>query len=894
MAKKAFVFVLTLVLALALLAPGFADATIIENFAPAGASERITDSPGVNPPWLNQTFTAAADERVCNISYVTSATTGANYPTSKMKIEIINSSGTQGATNFTILWDADATERNASLTSCINLRNGGSYKIVFTINQSKYFGLMAQSPNPYGGGSLTRYDNQWDASTPVSANIKLWNDQATGPDTIAPSVSVSFPQNNSFLNPSISNLSVFSSDNSGVANVTIYGNWSTSDCYQESTNITDQGGNDGSCGLSYNGSYSFNPSAASFNNPAFLVDGDNNSISLFTGAAPYFDIVYYKPASLVSSAVWTTYFNSSNLATTASALNFSCFQEANVTLRINKTAANNQKDWWCWTGAYWEHLGGPYFFSQSVREEHITWVVGAEPIQTVYSPANNTNSSFRVFGLENGAYSWYAVACDNANNCSATGNYTFFVDNSGPILSNFTTSPNQTLIQQGSPISFNLTVNDVNLTSLIFSFGNGTNYSLSTNGSGNYALQFGEIQPIAYNYTWFATDGAGMVASSPVFYILGFIPYLGGCGTLANTTVLNFSFFDEESLLSANATVEWNGTITSVGLSVGTNGTNTSYSVPFCFYPSIGNFTANLLLNYYNASSSQRQYYVVQLNLNNASQNDIPLYLLNSGETANITVKVMDGGLEIPAFVQFQRYYTSTNQYRAVSMVKTAEGLGGALAKLRPYDVWYRVVVISPETGNAIKVFEPVRITTTDLIFDVSSGTALDYWNYAGKVSGSCQFANSSGTISCTVVNGEGLATASAFTVTKEGPLADIPVCSQSSTTAGTTYLCNVGNSTGNTYGYTLSATVQGKTVTINAGSITGQQTGNFGNVGLLLTVFVIVGVAAMGAINPAVMVVLAILGIFVSQISGLALITRTALISLAAVGGILIYRMRT
>jgi hypothetical protein len=761
---------------------------------------------------------------------------------------------------------------------------------------------IPSAPN-YTGGQM------WSEATSYpTGDIQalIWGD-VPGVDSVLPRVNVTVPLNGSFLNPSATNISIYASDNVGLANVTVVGNWTPSYnwCLQETANKSES--YDGTCRLNYNGAYllggNWFPGVDNLGN---MIDG-----IYFTGANPqeppptqiaYFYINYTKPSNAQSTSQWQSrpsalgFFSNEKNQSIPSG----CWGQNPLQFRI--TAVYNQTTpaptGWvageCYSGSGYTLIFNATNFGSYFEEEGMYWNASLIPSSSIVitSPTNNTYVQFNLSGLADGPYQLYATACDTAGNCNATSNYTFNTDSTFPVLSNEQSIPNVTTIQQNAPITFNVTATDTNLQSVWLELGNGTNLTATHLSGGYYGVYLGSLKVGAYSWRFWANDSAGNYLSTSPHSITSYAPILGVCSpTLSNTTVLNFTFYDEEALTMANATLQWNGSINSIGLDIGMNGTNSGYSVPFCIYPSDATYTANLLFNYFNASSSTRQYYIVNANLPNTT-NNISLFLLPFPSTANITVRVIQNGQDIVSVVQFQRYYVPTNTYRIVSMVKTAGDTSGSVAKLRPYDVWYRVVILVD--GAAVATYDPVRITTDSLTFDVTNGQIGRFWTTYGTVSGSCLFVNSSNTISCSVTDSSGVSTQSEMVVKQKNALSETTICDQTSTTPGVTYLCHLGNSTDKTYSYLLTAVVSGDTMTLDSGTLTGEQSKPFSNTGLLLMGFIVLGIAMAGAINPASMIFMAFLGVFISQFSGLAIVTNAALIGLAIVGGLLVYRVRT
>lgn len=530
------------------------------------------------------------------------------------------------------------------------------------------------------------------------------------------------------------------------------------------------------------------------------------------------------------------------------------------------------------------------------------WDCASNFTKTISSPTNNTNTTFNMSRFSNNTwvfdayYFWWASGCDTSNNCTTTDRYVLRNDATYPIFTNVnTTSTPSEYVQVGAPISFNATITDANLSAVWLQLSNGTNYTFAVSGT-NYSLSFSSLPAGQYNYTWWANDTAFNSNHSATYPLTSYTVYLGACGTTSNTTALNMSFFYEEDWSKINQTLEWNGTITAFGMNFYTNGSQTGQYVPICIYPSFGlNYNVTMMFNYFNDTFVTRQYYLYQAALVTATSN-LSLYNLKTGEETNVTVAVTDSN-GLPAndvYVSFQRYYVPTNAYKTVAMMLTS-GLGDGVVHLRCDDVWYRVT--GTQYGQVVFSYYPVQIDCDDPSLSLSTSASAygTYWLYYSSVAANCDVNLTSEVVTCGVTDTTGMATSSRMIVAELGALTNTSVCdSTSGGTAATTFTCALGNTTDKNYVYGVSAVIGGNTYILKSGSFSGNRTNEYGSVGYILAVFIIISVGIAGLFNPAAFVVMTVLGIVAASYFGFFPFGLGALIAIGLVGGIIMVAIKT
>lgn len=266
------------------------------------------------------------------------------------------------------------------------------------------------------------------------------------------------------------------------------------------------------------------------------------------------------------------------------------------------------------------------------------------------------------------------------------------------------------------------TINASGMTSATLNY-NGTTYPATI--SGNIASKTINIPTVAQNRSFFWELNSASYNSS-VFYqnVRGML--LGLCNASNNVTYVNFTFKDEETLTSINASITQayftkyyfgDGTYYKTLLYSNTT-ENTNY--PFCFYPSDKTLSVVLdTLQYTSAGYYQRSYYFSGTYTNTTTQNT--LYLLSTGgygglvsfqvatvaispisgasvtvqrEIAGVWTTVGTGSTDSSGLVSF--YLSSTSDH-IITVSKT--GYTTTTVTIRPVQSLYTITLGSGTTG---------------------------------------------------------------------------------------------------------------------------------------------------------------------------------------------------
>lgn len=283
--------------------------------------------------------------------------------------------------------------------------------------------------------------------------------------------------------------------------------------------------------------------------------------------------------------------------------------------------------------------------------------------------------------------------------------------------------------------------------------------------------------------------------------------YIGNCvDGISEQQTLSLSVFDESTFVLINATVDISFSVTADGYTY----ENYTFSYinttkGFCIYPTWAAYMGNVNIKY-NSSGYDPRYYFLYPTLTNATQN-LNLYLLSStlSYVATISVYNTNGIPYENAFVDVQRYYPETLSYISTTQVQT-DYEGKATAYIIPNTVYYRFVVKDP-SGNALKQFtskiitcNPSDYTCPPYKIDLYLADAPTFiWMSYYDATFTCS--NTTLLLSCTVIySNNAMSNTSLIVQNSTGST----ICSSSAFTSSATLVCNLGNTTGQTYFYWL------------------------------------------------------------------------------------------
>ena len=433
-------------------------------------------------------------------------------------------------------------------------------------------------------------------ATNVILGVTGWSNYSIGDVAPVIGLSVIYPTGNinvtqnAFFNVTL-NVSC-TSGSCGSVNVSL-DTATYSMCYQESANTSNQGGNDGSCGLSYGGSYAW--AGSTVTDPTSAFDGNWSSYALFAPiSSPYptMNFTYYKPVNALNSSLWQVEDTSINNLS----IDSDCFDRNPIIFNALSTSGG-WITWSCWGGSSFITLRGP-LKPPNVYEEAMIWnttttkglintTTGATPFYTNASTNPLTTSSLSA-GQSQTIIFWVNATgdADVTHNFFAYANLT---SNMG--ISNITNSWNVTIQLPGSS---DITVS--NCTNISTAGSYKLNQSISSDGTC--------ITITADDVT---LDGNGKTVTGNQngngVYILNKVN-----STVKNCIITNFS--TAIYLDSVNNSIFLNNTI---------KNNNGVFAGIYSYKGNYNNFT-NLNFSYNNASSNAGLY--LNVSSNNALVNN--------------------------------------------------------------------------------------------------------------------------------------------------------------------------------------------------------------------------------------------------------------------------------
>jgi len=335
--------------------------------------------------------------------------------------------------------------------------------------------------------------------------------------------------------------------------------------------------------------------------------------------------------------------------------------------------------------------------------------------------------------------------------------------------------------------------------------------------------------------------------------------------------------------------------------------TNTTHNI--CIGSATANFSVYGQVQYegnVSGSYSVRDYFFDNQTFDSSYQ-DINLYQLPSASATQVkfTLKDQYANAYPNAVIKIQRWYPELNSYYTVAQPKTNDQ-GQTFVYLVLSNVYYRFVI---QKDGAILETKPAQLlSSTDITLTVNPVTLSDYLRYWNKIGGNITYDSTTNNVTATYSDTSGYLTKATLNVTRIGALTKVSLCSKANaTTPNGTIVCYVGNASGQTLswqldGYLTDGSIHnifnglsevGSQISRLFGSCTAAENALLCHEGLMLTFFLTLLAATLGAYNPTVSLITMLGGLSVSVFVGLFAITVQTLVGLMFVGAVIIYVMR-
>jgi len=610
-------------------------------------------------------------------------------------------------------------------------------------------------------------------------------------------------------------------------------------CYQEFANVST------ACGGLNTGSYWNDTGLYIF--PSKTYDGDWATEGHATaGATKDIFINYTKPVHS-NNALWRIkdYAGENNLS-----IPNDCFDTYpnNLTLKVRSISSANDIEWYCHNSSDWDKLRF-YGTSNEFYEEGVYWGLPFYKNDVIYNSSTyeTKNESFIIsLTYDSGNYTNINVVLTYNNS-----NYSTIKSGSGNNV-NFSFS-------LGIPI-YNQTV----INNFYWNIG-------LTNATGTYYYQSD-----TYNQTVIVfTD---LVTSSS-----------------CNNKSLAINFDDEINFTSLNVTFDYNfiyhlGSNVTKSLYGSLTGVTdiyicTNFSIPYNVTLDYGELQYKLD-NYI----TRKYYFFDGYILTNETQN-ITLYDLDESKATSFLFEFEDTSLNpyTNRYTSLLRWYPDLDSYRVVEMGQTDEK-GQTVMRVKVDDTDYRVGLYHIN-GSLIKLLSAVRFTCLSDPCEYTTiieETPSDYTSFFG-VESSLNFNYATNVWTYVFNDPSQLTDEMRLIVTRETPTSSFIICNTSTSGYTGALTCNSSLYTGTIKGVAFRTA---SPTTILASRIINTANTPFkGDVGLFVSIIVVITLALIGIFSPVIAIIFAIVALVPAYFIGS--INLTILIGIAVLGGIVIHFLK-
>ncbi len=545
------------------------------------------------------------------------------------------------------------------------------------------------------------------------------------------------------------------------------------------------------------------------------------------------------------------------------------------------------------------------YVTNNTRTMDLNWTTTDANLDSCWYSTNHgiTNTSItcgdnKTFTLDYSVYNFTVYANDtlghnSSSNVTATWNY--------KILENSYIYDNDTYETSLEEFSINVSSDgsEIITANLIY---NGTLYSALKVGDNNL-MEFNRtisLSQVGINisFYWSFIYGSEVLNSSTFNQTVTALS-LSGCPS--GTTTLNFTTYNEEDL-SAVAPYDFFGTFW-YWLGDGSAYNSVSISNQSVNYASLclglnSTYYSNATIQYEKDGFVKRSYYLVNETLTNVTQN-ISLFLLNTSISTSFIIEVEDE-VQLPisnVYVYIQRYYPGTDEFETVEMALT-DNIGSTIGHFEAETEDYRLIfekyqVIIYQSGTQ-KIF--CRETPCTLTFQTIAGAGIS-WADIGlidKFDWTLDYDEVTEVWTLIYTDTSGSIGYGRLYVYYEDPIeGKMTICNKTSTQLSDTIICDVTGYNGTIYAAAyLSRSpeilVYLKSIVISALKAI------FGLEGLFLSMFILLSLAMAGLWNPAVGIILVVVGMIILNVMGLAAFGATAIWSIIFIALIILWELKT
>jgi len=369
---------------------------------------------------------------------------------------------------------------------------------------------------------------------------------------------------------------------------------------------------------------------------------------------------------------------------------------------------------------------------------------------------------------------------------------------------------------------------------------------------------------------------------------------------------INFTIYDQNSLtpLTASLATTFNFGLNNTQKSFSFSHATEDYSnYTFTFNPSNKSYLMTGVFEFGKSNYQLQSFDFPETRLQNISDGftEQAIYLLESGNATTFTIAVRASNLqELPgALVEVQRFYPSLGAYLTVQSL-TTNNEGRAISQLVVEDVTYRfkvfvngVLELTSTPTQVICESAPCTITLT------LPGVGFEEFGQIGNTSdfsSSLSYDRLTEIFTYTYADLGSDPLGGRLHVRRSGNSGDTVVCSNNDTNAASVITCDISSKTNGTYIATAylertseSSRVVGLLLIQKARDIVG----SIGIDGLIIGVFLFMGIIMLGLTKPIIGVIFAVVAIFALRSLQIMEIPWLSFLALVSIGIILMWEMR-
>lgn len=499
-----------------------------------------------------------------------------------------------------------------------------------------------------------------------------------------------------------------------------------------------------------------------------------------------------------------------------------------------------------------------------------TWKINQT--QARVGTTNQSIFSVTYSGSAN-SFIWACRACQSDGLCGIATNRTLTFN---PYASTINAVEYETTAYETSSTRYvaNISFGPLVLSASAKLWYNGTSYDSTaiSLGGNNYSftntldIPLTSIELSQKSFFWQVTafDGASSYISNTSTYNQNVSKiHLEKCGGSYNTTFINFTAIDEDTLARVRD-FSFQGTF---NFWLGDGSTNRTYSVDdtsinetaLCFSPADKTVITDASIEY---GDNNETYVTKDYNLNEYSAtnitSNISLYMLKASDSTTFILKVQDTAQnpEADVYIHIQRYFPGTNTYQTVQIAKTNDD-GKTVGFYKVETVNYRHLLYDAD-GTLLLQTSPGKVFAESvpytIVFTIGESPEIPWEDLETltELSSSIGYNNNTKIANFTYIDTSSTFTSSRFLVEKIWMnQSNQVICNTTSSLASAVITCNVASYNGSMIGYGFITRGGIETlVEINTWNVGSTSKQTFDKTGLFLAWFIMLVAASIFLYN--------------------------------------------